>query len=318
MSTTTPPSLMKPISRFYHRVTQLHECGPGEYKIDEAFWINRKAEEETPRNFIYCFAYGLCRWKKGCSVSFDSCNPGWSFEYIVEGRGVITYGGVSRELKAGSLFIHSPYRGFNVEVAPDGFLVKKVVLLLGNAADYFCNMANLGATPYLEAGDADRLNAIYARIETLVAKGSSYLTEDMAALSYTLILEVGRIAECQKYPGILVHAIDYIECHLGSNITLSSLSVECRVNVNALSLLFHKHLNVSPINYLISRRLERARHLICLRGLTFKEIAAQCGYKRESFFSRAFKRKYGLSPDAYRRSLTILNEDCKYTALKRH
>jgi AraC-like DNA-binding protein len=318
MKTPFSSSLMKPKSQFYHRLTQLHEYTLGEYKIEENFWVNRKAEEQTPKNFVYCFAYGLCRWRNGCSVPFESRNAGWSFEYIIEGQGMITYDGASRELKAGSLFIHAPYRGFNVEVAPGGLLVKKVVLLLGNATDYFCNMANLGATPYLEVEDKDHLNAIYTRIEALASEGSSYLTEDMAALSYSLILEVSRIAESQKYPRVLAHAIDYIECHLRSNITLSSLSAECRMNSTALSRLFHKYLNVSPINYLISRRLEQARHLICMKGLTFKEIADQCGYKRESFFSRAFKQKYGLAPDAYRKSLTLLNEDREYTGFKHH
>lgn len=62
----------------------------------------------------------------------------------------------------------------------------------------------------------------------------------------------------------------------------------------------------SPQRWLRARRLEQAAQLLVSGDERLAEIAARVGYVSEFALSRAFKRRYGLSPAVYRRqSLTL-------------
>ncbi|MCM3873745.1 MAG: helix-turn-helix transcriptional regulator [Pyrinomonadaceae bacterium] len=57
---------------------------------------------------------------------------------------------------------------------------------------------------------------------------------------------------------------------------------------------------MSPIQYLRSLRMERAKHLLESSFLSIKEIGHLVGLNDESHFVRDFKKAYGLSPKCYR------------------
>jgi AraC-like DNA-binding protein len=61
----------------------------------------------------------------------------------------------------------------------------------------------------------------------------------------------------------------------------------------------------SPQEFLIHQRLTNATELIRLTDLPIKTIAAQCGYPNQFYFSQAFKKCYGLSPQEWRKQNCI-------------
>ena len=64
--------------------------------------------------------------------------------------------------------------------------------------------------------------------------------------------------------------------------------------------LFRETVGVSPHAYLLSRRLSYAEELLLSTDAAVGEIGALSGFADPLYFSRAFKRRYGLSPTAYR------------------
>lgn len=66
---------------------------------------------------------------------------------------------------------------------------------------------------------------------------------------------------------------------------------------------FQKTTGVSPIEYLIRLRMNKARDLLSATELPVSEIARLCGYENEFYFSNAFKKRTERSPTAYRASL---------------
>ena len=69
-----------------------------------------------------------------------------------------------------------------------------------------------------------------------------------------------------------------------------------------ISKIFKEETGESPINYLISLRLEKAKdHLIASESISIKEIAHSVGYDDVYHFSKLFKKYYGLSPLNYRK-----------------
>ncbi len=65
----------------------------------------------------------------------------------------------------------------------------------------------------------------------------------------------------------------------------------------------------APQQYHLNLRIERAKELLESTILNIEEVAEQTGFETIYYFSKAFKRKTGVSPSLYRKQI---NESCKY------
>jgi AraC family cel operon transcriptional repressor len=68
---------------------------------------------------------------------------------------------------------------------------------------------------------------------------------------------------------------------------------------------FRKHLGLTPTAWLTERRLEHARRLLMLSGRTVLEIAFECGFESPSRFYVVFRKRFGVPPAAYRKSMRV-------------
>ena len=67
--------------------------------------------------------------------------------------------------------------------------------------------------------------------------------------------------------------------------------------------LFHEVVGQPPSEYISERRLHHAAELLRTSKKPVLEVAIECGYLNGSAFGRAFKRRFGSSPLAYRKSM---------------
>ena len=58
---------------------------------------------------------------------------------------------------------------------------------------------------------------------------------------------------------------------------------------------------MSPINYLISRRLNEARHLLETTDYPIAKIAQAAGFSSQSYFSQVFRKELNVTPAQYRK-----------------
>lgn len=94
-------------------------------------------------------------------------------------------------------------------------------------------------------------------------------------------------------------AMSYIEDNYSENITVSSISSYVGIERTYLYKLFKKYIGISPTNFLISYRLERAKSMMEYDNLTVSKIASEVGFFDSSHFSGAFVKKYGITPGRY-------------------
>ncbi len=99
-------------------------------------------------------------------------------------------------------------------------------------------------------------------------------------------------------------AIDFIECEYAKPITSDILAEKCIMSNTNFRRVFKSVCGVSPIEYLLRVRLERAKQLLLHTALTVEEVALQCGFNEVSYFSRLFKKRYNKSPLQYRDNKT--------------
>ena len=105
---------------------------------------------------------------------------------------------------------------------------------------------------------------------------------------------------------IIEPAIEYIHRKYASeNINVEHLASMCGISSVYLRKIFLKNKNLSPIQYINSLKLERAKELIMSGFYTVSEVSEMSGFANESyfcryFFCRYFKKNIGMTPSEYR------------------
>lgn len=96
-------------------------------------------------------------------------------------------------------------------------------------------------------------------------------------------------------------AVSHMNKHYSANFTLEDYASMCAVSKFHFLRLFEKTVGTTPIEYRNNIRLEHAKDLIIEEKLTLEEVASTLGFSSLSYFSSAFKKKYGLSPKQYQK-----------------
>lgn len=92
----------------------------------------------------------------------------------------------------------------------------------------------------------------------------------------------------------------YIDDHFKENITLDMLSELAHINKYYLVHAFTQEMGISPINYLVHKRIEESRHMLLNTGHSISEISQIMGFSSPSYFSQCFSRLNRMSPREYR------------------
>ena len=96
-------------------------------------------------------------------------------------------------------------------------------------------------------------------------------------------------------------AADYIRSHFQEDLTVSKLALYVGLNRSYLTTVFQHTLHVTPQQFLMRFRMERASQLLLEGTLSVGEVARSCGYPDPLTFSKAFKRTLGVTPSQYQR-----------------
>ncbi|MDX2214187.1 MAG: AraC family transcriptional regulator [Oculatellaceae cyanobacterium bins.114] len=100
----------------------------------------------------------------------------------------------------------------------------------------------------------------------------------------------------------LLRVIDYINAHLADEIQLSDLATLADLSQFHFSRLFKQSTGVTPHQYVLQQRVERAKQLLKTTDLSVMDIALLCGFSSHSHLGKWIQHYTGLSPKAYRAS----------------
>lgn len=90
--------------------------------------------------------------------------------------------------------------------------------------------------------------------------------------------------------------------YMEEDLSLSGVSEQLHVSPNYLSANMKKYAGDTFMNLLIKKRMEVAHALLTTSSLKIYEVARQCGYSDQHYFSFCFKKYYGVSPAQLRRA----------------
>lgn len=229
-------------------------------------------------------------------------------------------------------------RGFDVRVCPSGQDVLRkalsgrpdlILLEVGlPGLDGFATCRRLKAHPATaeipvlflsgQGGSEDRLQGFAAGAEDYIAKPCAAAEvlarvevhlrarrrfEQMRAMAHAPAADPAALDDPAE--GLFQRAIGMLRERPTDPPSLVELARAVGTNDRKLTKLFRQRLGMSVFEYLCEHRLEVARQLLGQPALQIRLIADRSGYRNPGDFTRAFRRRYGLTPREYRRSLSL-------------
>lgn len=95
--------------------------------------------------------------------------------------------------------------------------------------------------------------------------------------------------------------LSYISINYSGPITLHNISQAANISKSEASRCFHTYLEGSPIDYLLNYRIDMAKKALQNSSQSINEISLSCGFNSQSYFTKIFKNKVGVTPSDYRK-----------------
>jgi len=250
----------------------------------------------------------------------EQCAPGHSwgpalkdhykFLYIHSGKGIYRVGEQTFHLGAGDGFLLSPdvvayYRADDEDpwtyswVAFDGL----------NAAHYLRRASLSAYRPIVRSPQPEAIEGCFRQIHDACKMNGSSDTRLLSHLYglMSILIETTqtgrpepRSANAQDL--YVKKAIEFVHINYSQTVTIAEMADWIGLERKYLSKLFKSSTGLSPQEYLIQYRLNKACELMKNASLSIGEIAGSVGYKDQLLFSKMFRKLKGVSPTEYRSS----------------
>ncbi|SDD33246.1 two-component system, response regulator YesN [Paenibacillus sp. UNCCL117] len=129
-------------------------------------------------------------------------------------------------------------------------------------------------------------------------------SEELVALLLLRLNELHRSLALRKqdrHELIVEEFLGWIAEHFRDDLTLEMAAERFHFNASYFSTLIKSRTGRSFSDHLTEARMRRAKELLGTGQHKIYEIAEQCGYRDTKYFTRMFKKQFGLSPEAYKR-----------------
>ncbi|MDP4146459.1 MAG: AraC family transcriptional regulator [Bacillota bacterium] len=244
-----------------------------------------------------------------CENNF-SWGPGikdhYKLHYVHKGKGIFKMGDNIYEVSQGEGFLICPNVLVSYKSVSEEPWDYSWVAFNGVNAEAYLNRANLNLSNPTFKCDNKHINNYFHAIFNSIACEKAM---DLKALSsfYDLLSTIieesssDNINSATKHKDAYIkQAIEFVNTNYSRKISIDEMASYVGINRKYLYQIFLDILNVSPQNYLINFRLQKACHLLTNSDLSIVEISNSVGYADPFLFSKVFKKYKGISPKNYR------------------
>ena len=255
------------------------------------------------------------------SACFEEVSRLWAYRYILSGQHILTaevvnaLGGVGAEenlmdfdvSKVNPLVVSGVLQSASLGEISN--FVDEYIYSMGDAlkskpfCQYLMLSVRFAATDYVRNLGVSQREYL-DRLRYLDMTGQNVTMEDLKRYLMDVLclaLEIRDNTAGSQYRTILKQAVAYIDGNFADeNISLNRVAKEVNISANYLSAVFSQEMGITFVEYLTTKRMERARELLRLTDKRSGEVAAEVGYKDPHYFSFLFKKTQGCTPRDYR------------------
>lgn len=261
--------------------------------------------------YVHDGAHWKCDPAYGCK---RTSYPGFQFMFMVAGSGTGGYQGKAWSAKKGAVVLmdlRQPHWYWAAADDPwemywlrfDGPGIAAIV-------DNILDAAGSPVIPYgsekAVRGDFDALFSIMKRRPPAY---DAWVCHYLSALLANVMEGLQRMnvlpdSTLENAPAGIAAALDFLRAQHARTISLDELAREARMSLFHFTRRFKESTGFTPMEYLEKYRISRAQDLVLSRSqMRLKEIAGAVGYDDPAYFSRIFRKRTGVSPREYRRTM---------------
>ncbi|WP_019536948.1 AraC family transcriptional regulator [Paenibacillus ginsengihumi] len=238
--------------------------------------------------------------------------------FVVSGRGRFRTQGKDYLLERGSSFFIFPSELVTYESDGDEPWAYRWIGFKGDrAAELLLAAGITERRPVTVSGHPRRMNVLFGRIEETLRSGEPHC--DLQAGGYLRLILAGYASELQNNPAPrekpsaiqqqVEQAIRWLTLQYYQPISIEQMAQTLGYHRTHLSKMFKQHTGLSPVQFLLKIRMERAKRLL-MEPLTIEQVASSVGFADPLYFSKQFKKWYGKSPSEYRQDQHFNPYDC--------
>ncbi|MDT0124696.1 response regulator [Paenibacillus sp. RRE4] len=193
--------------------------------------------------------------------------------------------------------------GLSLVEAIQHFSIKPAVLIMSGYADfnYAQQAIKLGVVDYL-LKPIDKEQLLQTVQKALFLHEQQRRIQAMQEIVDPKLVDIRERREQQDHTPI-GEALTYIETHLGEPMTMRELADSLHLNSSYFSVLFKEQVGLNFSEYLMRKRVQRAKELLVQTNLPISEIAERVGYQTDKYFIKVFKSLENISPSKYRHAV---------------
>lgn len=234
--------------------------------------------------------------------------------HVIAGKGHFTTQGREVQLGAGDSFIIEPEQLVSYisdEVEP--WMYRWIAFTGPQASELIASTGITAGQTIVHTGTRRQVPVIFRRIQRAFdekkagshLKANGYLHLLLAEFSEALApaSSINDVPHTES-ERIVAQAIHYLSTQYAEPITIEMMAETLGYNRAYLSRLFKQHTKATPVTFLLKLRIDKARLLLRERvELTVEQIASSVGFHDPLYFSKQFRRMYGVSPTEYREQM---------------
>lgn len=250
----------------------------------------------------------------------EDCSPGHSWgpalrdhyiiHYILDGKGIYSVNDQTYHLQKGQGFLICPHTIIFYQADSHNPWSYGWVGFHGVKAKSYLDMAGINEKNPIFTYDKD--DSLRKMLQMMINTKSLQKSREIFLLGYLYqfigILIENAPSSCLKPESSsqshIRKALEFIAMNYAQKIEINDIASYIGLDRSYLYSLFIKHLNISPKNYLIRFRMQKATELLSNQNLSIAEVSRSVGYDDPLLFSKMFKKIYGQSPSAYKNKKT--------------
>ncbi|PRO41703.1 AraC family transcriptional regulator [Bacillus sp. LLTC93] len=222
------------------------------------------------------------------------------FLFTIRGEARMSVNGMAYELQPGSVLHVTPKSQLALQVIGQSeYEYHSLFYSLDRDKASECNKPfklEPGANPRV----IELLTMLHQNVHTPGGMGKLRVKELSLRIMYQVLMGCKqRDRDSSPNKRVIEEAVAYIRGQYMNPLTLHDLAELYDMNPKSFSYFFHKYTGLHPIDYVIQYRMERAREILKAGNIPIRDVAVTVGYPNPLYFSRVFKKKFGVSPSAY-------------------
>ena len=226
---------------------------------------------------------------------------------VLSGEGELSYEGQNYQLKSGDCVFIDCRKAYSHSTSDNLRSLHRWHFYAPSHPDVYEKYKERGGRPVFHPSNNKPFTDLITELYNLAA-ASDYIrdmriNEKLGAL-LTLLMEQSwhpENATLSRKRMELVEIKNYLDEHYTEKIVLDDLADRFFINKFYLSKIFKETYGTTINNYVIERRITRAKQLLRFTSKTIDEVGIEVGMDSANYFSRAFHKVEGISPSEYRK-----------------